>query len=71
MIATMLFILQPNLAKKDIRKKIVGSEKFVSKGVENSGVQKTTTVTKIAVGVRRQLENSCHRGCWICGQPSG
>lgn len=54
LIASMIFILQPNLAKRDIRKKIGGSEKFVSKGVENSGFQKTTTVTKIAVGVRRQ-----------------
>lgn len=54
LIASTLFILGPNLAKRDIRKTIGGSEKFVSKGVEKSGVQKTITVHRLVAGVRRQ-----------------
>lgn len=54
LIASTLFILGPNLAKRDIRKTIGGSEKFVSKGVEKSGVQKTITVHRLVAGVKRQ-----------------
>lgn len=54
LIATTIFILQPSLAKRDIRKDIGGSEKFLSDRVGKYGVQKTTTVSRIVGGVRRQ-----------------
>lgn len=54
LIATTIFILQPSLAKRDIRKDIGGSEKILSDRVGKYGVQKTTTVSRIVGGVRRQ-----------------
>lgn len=54
LIASTIFILQPSLAKRDIRKNIGGAEKFLSNSGGNSGVQKTTTVSRIVGGVKRQ-----------------
>lgn len=54
LIATTIFILQPSLAKRDIRKDIGGTEKILSDRVGKYGVQKTTTVSRIVGGVRRQ-----------------
>lgn len=54
LIASTIFILQPSLAKRDIRKNIGGAEKFLSSSGGNSGVQKTTTVSRIVGGVKRQ-----------------
>lgn len=54
LIASTIFILQPSLAKRDIRKNIGGAERFLSNSGGNSGVQKTTTVSRIVGGVKRQ-----------------
>uniref|UniRef100_A0A0C9S4G0 UDP-glucuronate decarboxylase n=1 Tax=Wollemia nobilis TaxID=56998 RepID=A0A0C9S4G0_9CONI len=59
LIATTVFMLQPNLAKHDITRKVVPSvEKFVSNenAPEKSGIHAKETVTppKIFGGVRRQ-----------------
>lgn len=54
LIASTIFILQPSLAKRDIRKNIGGAEKFLSNRAGNSGVQKANTVSRIVGGVKRQ-----------------